>query len=90
MRWLMRLAVNRMQRKAFDNFASMFGQGYQQREQTARQPHRGRKKKIDPSVGEYVAFEEVAEETTTTTATGQQTTFTAESQVEDAVWEEIE
>lgn len=47
-----------------------------------------KKKKIDPSVGEYVAFEEV-KTTATYTSTSTGTTFRAESQIEDAVWEEI-
>lgn len=51
-----------------------------------------KKKKIDPSVGEYVAFEEITE-TTTVEATEDKasgtTSIKIESQVEDAVWEEI-
>ncbi|MDE6300734.1 MAG: DUF4834 family protein [Muribaculaceae bacterium] len=55
---------------------------------------RRKKKKIDPNVGEYVAFEEIKVETTTYTATesgpeGTTTTTYTESQIEDAVWEEI-
>lgn len=49
---------------------------------------RRKKKKIDPAMGEYVAFEEVAA-AAAETAAGDTTTFRAESQVEDAVWEEI-
>lgn len=53
-----------------------------------------KKKKIDPNVGEYVAFEEVtvSASETTETQTGQKSTYTntyTESQIEDAVWEEI-
>ncbi len=49
------------------------------------------KKKIDPNVGEYVAFEEIrvtSSSSETTSADGTRT-FKSESQVEDAVWEEI-
>lgn len=49
-----------------------------------------KKKKIDPNVGEYVAFEEIACNTTTqTTDSDGRTTYRSESQVEDAVWEDI-
>ena len=53
-----------------------------------------RRKKIDPSVGEYVKFQEIATtETvsqTTDTATGSTTTtVSVEQQVTDAEWEEI-
>ena len=53
-----------------------------------------RRKKIDPSVGEYVKFQEIAtSETvsqTTDTATGSTTTtVSVEQQVTDAEWEEI-
>lgn len=58
----------------------------------ARQPKpEPRKKKIDPNVGEYVAFEEIKTSTTvheTTEADGS-TRIKVESQIEDAVWEEI-
>lgn len=60
----------------------------------ARQPEQPprKRKKIDPDVGEYVAFEEVS-----TTATAESTSsddksttrVKVESQVEDAVWEDI-
>lgn len=51
-----------------------------------------KKKKIDPSVGEYVTFEELNVDTTTTEKTssdGKTASVRVESQVEDAVWEEI-
>ncbi|MDE6288225.1 MAG: DUF4834 family protein, partial [Muribaculaceae bacterium] len=58
----------------------------------ARQPKPApRNKKIDPNVGEYVAFEEIKTSTTvseTTEADGS-TRIKVESQIEDAVWEEI-
>lgn len=49
-----------------------------------------KKKKIDPSVGEYVAFEEVSCDIGTASAADNTTrTVKVESQIEDAVWEEI-
>lgn len=49
-----------------------------------------KKKKIDPNVGEYVAFEEISCNTTKqTTDSDAKTAFRSESQVEDAVWEDI-
>lgn len=48
------------------------------------------RKKIDPDAGEYVAFEEVSVNTTTTTTdTPRGREFRAESQIEDAEWEEV-
>lgn len=58
----------------------------------ARQPKpEPRKKKIDPNVGEYVAFEEIKASTTVTESTESDgsTRIEVESQIEDAVWEEI-
>ncbi len=46
-----------------------------------------RRKKIDPTVGEYVAFEEVV--VTDTTATAAPDTVATEPQVEDADWEDV-
>lgn len=62
-----------------------------------RQPHSApaKKKKIDPSVGEYVAFEEIhvssteSTQTRTDAAGRTHTTVHTESQIEDAVWEDI-
>ena len=52
-----------------------------------------KKKKIDPSVGEYISFEEINIETTSTTDTSSETKTSTyikvESQIEDADWEEI-
>lgn len=76
-----------------DAYARAYGQ--QTRNGSAGQPRR-KKKKIDPNVGEYVAFEEI--HSTTTSADSSTTTsagstgdkgFRAEPQVEDAVWEDV-
>lgn len=53
-------------------------------------PARPKRKKIGRDVGEYVPFEEetiVASETSGCTA--ESASFTAEEQIEDAVWEDI-
>lgn len=62
-----------------------FGSGEQQRqpEDTPK-----KKKKIDPSVGEYVAFEEITTEVKVETS-DTATKVSIEEQVEDAVWEEL-
>ena len=55
------------------------------------QPKR-KKKKIDPSVGEYVAFEEISvaeSEKKSSSDNGKKSSYTEEQQIEDAVWEEI-
>ena len=85
--------VHQQWKKATEGMRDAFNQSRQpgsngQRQQGAK---RGRKKKIDPNVGEYVAFEEIScnvNSQSTTDASGQTHTRT-ESQVEDAVWEEI-
>ena len=51
-------------------------------------------KKIDPNVGEYVAFEEIHESSSASSSApadgkGNTSTFRAESQIEDAVWEDV-
>lgn len=84
--------LHRQWRRATDDLRNAFGGGNPRSRSTAQPPRPARKnKKIDPAVGEYVAFEEIHSETTTqTTSTdGAKTTFRAESQIEDAVWEEI-
>lgn len=62
-------------------------------EQQSEETPKARKKKIDPNVGEYVAFEEIACDVktseTTSNADGTQHTVSTESRVEDAVWEDI-
>lgn len=68
-------------REAFENMRRA-------QEETFRKENK-KKKKIDPEVGEYVAFEEISEETKVTDQTGTKTTVRTESQIEDAVWEEI-
>lgn len=68
-----------------------FNQTYQQSgESSTRAASAKKKKKIDPNVGEYVAFEEIACNVTTESGDSNgNTRFRSESQVEDAVWEDI-
>lgn len=54
-----------------------------------QKPRRRKKKKIDPDVGEYVAFKEVSTETRTSDGTHTSTTYIKEEQVSDAQWEDI-
>lgn len=97
--WTLQRQWRRAQQQMADAFAgagrdassAAGGAGRQERRGPQRPPRR--KKKIDPSVGEYVFFEEIHTETTTDSTSGTagvgKTKFRAESQVEDAVWEEI-
>lgn len=69
--------------------AGLRGEG-RQHSQRREPPRPKRRKKIDPDVGEYVAYEEIHTAASATAATdGSTATFTAESQVEDAEWEEL-
>lgn len=51
--------------------------------------HRGQGKRIDPSVGEYVEYEDIEGETRSTDSPKTETSFIAESQIVDAEWEDI-
>lgn len=51
--------------------------------------HRGQGKRIDPSVGEYVEYEDIEGETRSTDGQKTETSFIAESQIVDAEWEDI-
>ena len=87
--WQFSSSVRKARRQMDDAMNSAFGgNGSRPRQQ---QPRQQKKKKIDPSVGEYVAFEEVSvtAEETTDSDSSQTRTVVTESQIEDAVWEEI-
>jgi len=90
--------VHRLKKQTRDMYEQMYNStsGEQQRKETRRKggwssPIK-RRKKIDPAVGEYVKFQEIKE-----TGTSQSTpppdrggsTYTVESQITDAEWEEI-
>lgn len=85
--WQAQRTFSRMQQQMHD---TMYG-GRRPGAGTATATPKRRKKKIDPEMGEYVAFEEVRAEASQTTETnaGGTGSFRTESQVEDAVWEEI-
>lgn len=67
--------------------------GFDPRQQTQErkkpEPPQRPKKKIDPSVGEYVEFTETAESTVRETPEGTETTFRTEQQITDIQWEDI-
>ncbi|MGN0220127.1 MAG: hypothetical protein ACI4AX_07570 [Muribaculaceae bacterium] len=82
--------ARRQTRRFFDQFRTAAGAGAstQTRQKEApRQPKT--KKKIDPSVGEYVAFEEIKTETTTADARDAKTYTEVEQQIVDVEWEDI-
>lgn len=93
--WLGRLLKERMIRK----FAAGFGFGFDSDKAGARQNNsrrqsqpRSRKKKIDPSMGEYVAFEEIKDsghDHRAASASQQSGKPYNESQIVDAEWEDI-
>lgn len=81
---------SRQWRRATENMREAYRRAAEGANRSPEQPT-PKKKKIDPTVGEYIAFEEVKTETSTFEATsdGNSSSIRAESQVEDAVWEEI-
>lgn len=85
--WQAQRTFSRMRQQMHD---AMSGSAAGSRSSGRKETAKRKKKKIDPNVGEYVAFEEVRSATQTTASTdGGSTTVHTESQVEDAVWEEI-
>lgn len=82
--------ARRQTRRFFDQFRNAAGAGASS--QTGRKEPQQKprsKKKIDPSVGEYVAFEEIKSETTTTDRQNTTTYTEVEQQVVDVDWEDI-
>lgn len=83
--------VVRAAQRMKQNLRSMFGNA-DAADDNARNTHRQpqqpkrRRKKIDPSVGEYVKFEEVA---CTVTHTDKTVTYTREQQIVDVEWEDL-
>lgn len=77
-------------RDLYDSFRSGRANGSSGQRSTqgyATRDPKYKKKKIDPSVGEYVAFEEIYDTTAHTGAAA--TDFRPEPQISDAEWEEI-
>lgn len=94
--WRIRSAYRRAQQRMNDIFngASTGTRPTDGRTRKAQPSRKG--KKIDPDVGEYVAFEEIRTQSTSTTADGAARTDTkttdtvrVESQIEDADWEDL-
>lgn len=82
--------ARRQTRRFFDQFRNATGAGASSqtgRKEAPRQPKT--KKKIDPTVGEYVAFEEIKTESTTTDRQNTTTYTEVEQQIVDVDWEDI-
>lgn len=80
-------------RRQMRNFMNdPFGTGQNTAGRSRRQPEQPpqrHKKKIDPDVGEYVAFTEVTVESTVSDGTTEIHTVETEQQIEDVEWEDI-
>lgn len=90
------IAVYRAQRQAREMFNMFTGRGQSSGghsnagNRQADTASRQKKKKIDPSVGEYVEFEEIHTTATASSQSGRSTTTTEiEQQIVDAEWEDI-
>lgn len=93
---LIRVAVtfNRIKRRNQQIFEQMFGSQQNAREPKRRKPGWSKspsaaKKKIDPTVGEFVAFEEVACYTEHHTPDQTVKSVSVEQQIVDVEWEDI-
>lgn len=81
------MTVRRAQKQAREFFDR--GSNYNSK-QNRRNPHQHqREKKIDPDVGEYVDFEEIASYSDPSSSYAEKVDFKAESQIEDAEWEDV-
>lgn len=89
--WQLRRTYRRASSGLNDIFAQTFGRRAPDRDGFHPRPAPPRKKKkIDPSVGEYVSFEEIKDTSAAAhTDSAGDTSVKTESQIEDAVWEEI-
>lgn len=94
------IAVMNARRRAQDFFNQFNNAARGAYEEQRREQRRGgwstaassRRKKIDPEVGEYVAFEEVSEaqnETSENNSGSTRRDYKSESQIADAEWEDI-
>lgn len=86
--------IRRNQRKAQQRMNDFFNGGGASADRQSRQSKKQRKKKkIDSNVGEYVSFEEITTDTSTTQTAGNDSATQPgkkpEPQVEDAEWEDI-
>lgn len=78
--------IKRRLRKTFGFDSSAFG-GQQQRQPQPEAPVH--KKKIDPTVGEYVEFTETEVTSRVETPEGTETTTVVEQQITDIQWEDL-
>lgn len=95
--WYIRRKVVHQQQQAYEQMYERVKQQQREQrrsgwtEQSASSSHSNRTqgKRIDPSVGEYVDYEDIECDTRSTDGTKTETSFTAESQIVDAEWEDI-
>ncbi len=86
--WLFPWLLRRQIRKTF-GFDPRGGR-QQERKQQSQQPEPPvAKKKIDPTVGEYVEFTETVESTTRQTPEGEENSVRVEQQITDVQWEDL-
>ena len=89
--------VHRARSQMRDIYNQMYGGGnatadakQRRRKSGWSSPAKQKRKKIDPAVGEYVKFEEIETDTTTTDSAGNTTTtHTVEQQVTDVEWVDL-
>lgn len=88
--WFFTHQMERQVRQAYDRTygGDQRGTGRQQTQSSAPPERRG--KRIDPSVGEYVEYEEIEGAASAAMSESPTTeTFVSETQITDAEWEEI-
>lgn len=81
-------AVHKAKKVMQNMYDSMGGR---QNESQEDEPYRRAEKKIDPNVGEYVEFEEIADDSDFNAANTENMheEYTTEAQIEDAEWEDV-
>ncbi len=78
--------LRRKVRRTFRDFSRAYGGGDAGAGNSRKQAAPVKKKKIDPSVGEYVSFEEIE---ATVSETSTEVEYAVEQQVVDVEWEDI-
>lgn len=87
LRWFIRRQTRRFMNGAFPGgMPGAGGDPSDGNRQQQQQPRRSRRKKIDPSVGEYIEFTEVKGSTATAAAPAN---VKVESQISDIEWEDL-
>lgn len=88
--------IHKVRSKARKAYEQMYGDafGSQQQSQQSRKPGwtrpQQKPKRIDPSVGEFVSYEEVAVETRVESdSQTERTEYRREAQITDAEWEDV-